>query len=259
MRRLVRSLAASLRPDPTGPIWPWVAAARSVVPGRPVLAVPSAARVLALAPHPDDEVLAFGGTLNRLARRGADVRVVLLTDGEASIGTGLAEDEIGRRRRTEAAESVRRLGITSELVALGLPDGDLGSAIDDAVGALSDLVAELRPDAVFTTWLGDGHGDHQTAARIAAGLPLGDDVEVWGGDVWTPLPPNQLVPLDEDAVAAKQHAIAAHQTAAAAFDTSAVLALDRYRSVQGLAGAGHAEGFLVTDAATLRRWIADDQ
>ena len=91
MRRLVRSLAASLRPDPTGPIWPWVAAARSVVPGRPVLAVPSAARVLALAPHPDDEVLAFGGTLNRLARRGADVRVVLLTDVANATSNALYE------------------------------------------------------------------------------------------------------------------------------------------------------------------------
>jgi LmbE family N-acetylglucosaminyl deacetylase len=43
----------------------------------------SARRVLVLAPHFDDEVLGCGGTLVQLARRGAAVRVLFLSDGGA--------------------------------------------------------------------------------------------------------------------------------------------------------------------------------
>ncbi len=48
--------------------------------------VPAGARAVMVAPHPDDEVLAVGGLLALLARAGAEVRVVAVTDGTASDG-----------------------------------------------------------------------------------------------------------------------------------------------------------------------------
>jgi len=41
-------------------------------------------RVVVVSPHPDDEVLACGGLLALHARRGGEVMVVAVTDGEAS-------------------------------------------------------------------------------------------------------------------------------------------------------------------------------
>jgi len=52
--------------------------------GRPFHALPPlGARLLVLAPHPDDEVLGAAGMIEAAVRRGADVRVVVATDGEA--------------------------------------------------------------------------------------------------------------------------------------------------------------------------------
>jgi len=57
-----------------------VASAR--VRGLPLLPPPlSGERLLVLAPHPDDEVLAAGGLMGRVAREGGEVRVVSLTSG----------------------------------------------------------------------------------------------------------------------------------------------------------------------------------
>src|SRR5690242_7448135 len=40
-------------------------------------------RLLIIAPHPDDEALAAGGVIQRAIARGARVRIVVLTDGDA--------------------------------------------------------------------------------------------------------------------------------------------------------------------------------
>ena len=50
----------------------------------PVADLTGWARVLVLAAHPDDEVLGVGGTMALLAAAGARLRLVAVTDGEAS-------------------------------------------------------------------------------------------------------------------------------------------------------------------------------
>src|SRR5664279_305672 len=51
----------------------------------PRLEVPGAGdRLLVVAAHPDDESLGAGGLIAAAVARGADVRVIVATDGEAS-------------------------------------------------------------------------------------------------------------------------------------------------------------------------------
>lgn len=53
--------------------------------GLPQLPMPGGgARLVVLAAHPDDETLGCGGLLADAARAGADITVLLATDGEAS-------------------------------------------------------------------------------------------------------------------------------------------------------------------------------
>ena len=52
---------------------------------RPERANPYPKRVLAFSPHPDDVVLAMGGTLRRLVDQGHDVHVVFMTSGDVSV------------------------------------------------------------------------------------------------------------------------------------------------------------------------------
>src|SRR3954454_4469793 len=83
--------------------------------------------VLAIFAHPDDESLACGGTLARLADDG--VRVVLLCASHGELGQSADPSisrgaELGRVRGRELEEAAKVLGI-SEVVLLDHPDGQL--------------------------------------------------------------------------------------------------------------------------------------
>jgi LmbE family N-acetylglucosaminyl deacetylase len=94
--------------------------------------------LLAVAPHPDDEVLAAGGLLHHLARIGAAIRVVYLTNGDGfpqGVGAVTHEKHLspgdyrayGRERQTEARAALEELGIRGRdaAVFLGFPDAGL--------------------------------------------------------------------------------------------------------------------------------------
>lgn len=117
--------------------------------------------VTLVAPHPDDEVLAAGGLLARLAAAGADVHVVSVTDGEASNpGGSVPPAELAARRVAETTAALAALGVHRR-TRLRQPDG--GAA------ALENPVAALDPGAVLIgPWAGDGHPDHEAVGRGCA-------------------------------------------------------------------------------------------
>jgi LmbE family N-acetylglucosaminyl deacetylase len=131
-------------------------------PGEPRL---DGRTVLAVFAHPDDESLACGGTLARLADGG--VRVVLLCASRGERGSvsdpALVPDgDVGAVRTRELHEAARILGIRDVLV-MNHPDGDL--RWDDVPELHAEIVNALRhyrPDAVVT-FDADGlywHFDH---------------------------------------------------------------------------------------------------
>lgn len=95
------------------------------------------ARVVVVAPHPDDETIAAGGLMRRLVAAGATVHVVFVTSGDgypdavrASLqGRPAAPADYvayGRLRRREALDATRRLGLPRDAVHfLAFPDGGL--------------------------------------------------------------------------------------------------------------------------------------
>lgn len=117
-------------------------------------------RVLLVAPHPDDEVLAAGGLLALLSAAGVPVEVVAVTDGEASNpGGSVPPAELAAVRRTETDAALAHLGV-GRVTRLGLPDGGAGT-LEDPVAAL-----ELDPgDLLLGPWTGDGHPDHEAVGR----------------------------------------------------------------------------------------------
>lgn len=101
------------------------------------LTIPPSAKVLIVAPHPDDEILAAGGLIQRVvAERGA-VRIVYVSNGDGyfeAVATRTkgrapsAEDfkRYGRQRRAEAIEAQLELGVPPRwLTFLGFPDGGI--------------------------------------------------------------------------------------------------------------------------------------
>ena len=126
-------------------------------------------RVIALAPHPDDEAYAFGGTLRLLANAGWTCEVLLFTDGEAGKRhDGGHPDAVRTARVNEALASCALLGASARF--LNLPDGGL---TDESLGGYVDtLLADFRSmgtDGIVLSLGSDGaygHPDHLAVYRM---------------------------------------------------------------------------------------------
>ncbi len=229
---------------------------RSFVGDGPIIGLPAFQRVLVLGAHPDDESLGCGGTIALLRDAGADIHLVVASNGEATKGSVKSPDETARLRREEVAAAAAHFGASLQL--LGLPDGALGGCVEELAHELRDIIDSRRPDVVFTPWLLDGHPDHQAAARaLAAALSSSESrPEVWGFETWTALIPNRIVDITRT-MPDKRHALELHRTAALAFDLRASEGLNRWRSVHGLMGRGYAEAFLAMDAPNYVAFAAE--
>lgn len=93
--------------------------------------------MLVFSPHPDDETIALGGLLFRLAHAGVPMRVVFLTSGDGYQEAAQAHFHtpeptaaqylaLGRLREREARAAARRLGLEPQALRfLGFPDDGL--------------------------------------------------------------------------------------------------------------------------------------
>lgn len=146
-----------------------VTAAEPSLPPLPVLwrRVP-AGRVLAFAPHPDDEVAGPGGVLAMHADQGDAVRVVVATDGTSGDPDGRhAPGAFAALRRRESQDGLRHLGV-HDVRFWGFPDGHVLSEADlrNAAALAARELAEHRPDVVYLPWELDGHPDQHPGALI---------------------------------------------------------------------------------------------
>ena len=146
---------------------------------------PVNARLVVVAPHPDDEVLACGGLLAMRAQAGLPCLVVAITNGEASHGTvdPFACARLGIKRTKESSAGI----------------------------------------AVVTTWSLDGHPDHEATNEAARQAAVKGDCRLLEAPVWmwhwaTPddlsIPWHRLVrvELPTNARNAKQEALSRHRS-----------------------------------------------
>ncbi len=108
-------------------------------------------RVLVFSPHPDDEVIACGGTIARLAAEGARVGVVFATDGAMShaavldIHTEPTPDELRVIRREEAFMAAKAMGLREEAVRfLDYPDTRLADHLPEFRRDVLEVLREHR-------------------------------------------------------------------------------------------------------------------
>jgi len=132
----------------------------------PVADVAAWTSAVVVAAHPDDEVLGVGGTISLLAAAGARLRLISITDGEAS-HPGIAEPAVlARRRIAETGAALRVLGAQeTEVIRLRLPDTGLSGLEDDICRQLRDLADGF--DVCLAPWASDVHADHEAAGRAS--------------------------------------------------------------------------------------------
>lgn len=185
-------------------------------------------RLVVVAPHPDDEVLACGALLHTHAIGGGQCLVVAVSDGEASHCGSPGHDAaaLAERRRQESRTGLQRLGVPPDaILRLGLPDGGLQRGTAELHARLSAL---LRPgDVVLTTWRRDGHPDHEACGCASALACQGHGLTLLEAPVWMwhwaePWDPQVDwarmvgVGMGCDTLARKLHALAAHRSQLAA-------------------------------------------
>lgn len=170
-----------------------------------------------VVPHPDDEVLMFGGLIQMQRRRGVDVYVIAVTDGEAAY-PDVDADRLGAIRHGEHERALAALGVDLGAVhRLGLPDG----AVADRYGAIVDAIVDVDTPLVVAPWVHDHHCDHEASGRAArvAGARTGAATYFGLFWSWTQTDPVMLarqrlirLPLTPDLLAGRHTAIAEHRS-----------------------------------------------
>jgi LmbE family N-acetylglucosaminyl deacetylase len=174
--------------------------------------------MVVVAAHPDDEVLGVGGTMALLAAGGARLRLIAVTDGEASHPG--ADPEASRRTRiAESADALAVLGVPEiDVIRLRFTDTGLAACEDQLSARLGELCAGF--EVCLAPWEADAHADHEAAGRAArrAGRRAGQDVlsyPIWmwhwakPADRRVPWPRACQVPLPPEVAARKRSAIGA--------------------------------------------------
>lgn len=137
-------------------------------------------RVLTIGAHPDDAEFGAGATLARWAASGAEITMLVVTDGsKGSWDSEIDQRELVLRRRREQASAAEIIGATS-VVHLDEIDGELEYSMD-LRRELASQIRIARPDVVLThdPWRRyQLHPDHRATgmltvdAVVAAREPL---------------------------------------------------------------------------------------
>jgi LmbE family N-acetylglucosaminyl deacetylase len=158
-----------------------LAAGRGDAPGELSLTTRRTRRILVLAPHPDDEIVACAVAAHRERAAGADIFVLFLTTGVPP------RDRLWRwqrrsyeariaRRRDEALAATSLLGF-QPVGFLPIPSRRLVSYLADAAAAVDRALGETAADCLWVTAFEGAHQDHDAANAVAAAMR--DRVPVW--------------------------------------------------------------------------------
>jgi LmbE family N-acetylglucosaminyl deacetylase len=109
--------------------------------------------VLAIGAHPDDIEIAAGAALSKMRDVGYKIHGLVLTAGEKG---GHAEI-----RPREAQLGAQFLGL-DEVKVCNFTDTRLSAEIVEITAEIEALIAQIKPDIIFTHSLHDLHQDHQT-------------------------------------------------------------------------------------------------
>jgi LmbE family N-acetylglucosaminyl deacetylase len=228
-------------------------------------ALPTPARVLVVAAHPDDIEFGAAGTLARWVGEGAEVRYLVATRGDkGSDDPDVDVAELVARREREQRAAAAELGV-ARVDFLDEPDGlvqpsiALRERITRAIrAARPEVVMSHDPTVLFVNNEWVNHPDHRAVGQVtvdavfptardalnfpehrAAGLEPWKVAELF---LWSTNEANQLVDIGET-LESKIAALAHHASQFRSFDDIARWVRRRSEELGERAGYRAAEGF----------------
>jgi len=118
-------------------------------------------KVLVVSAHPDDEILGVGGTVGVHVRRGHEVRVAVMCEGDSARQRPDRLSEVKEQSR-RAADII---GVT-DIIHCGLPDQRLDTLpLWEVTREVEAIVRSFEPAIVYTHFGGDINRDHRVLAE----------------------------------------------------------------------------------------------
>jgi N-acetylglucosamine malate deacetylase 1 len=144
--------------------------------------------IMVISPHPDDESIGCGGTIQKHVAEGDIVQVELLTSGEKG-GHDLNEADVGKIREQEAMAAADFLAV-EHVEFYRQPDGGLRVS-RPLVSRLAQRVRDCKPSTIYVPHAAEQHPDHRVVVRLLQRalrlLDLDEPPRVLAYEVWTPL------------------------------------------------------------------------
>jgi LmbE family N-acetylglucosaminyl deacetylase len=119
-------------------------------------------RIICFGAHPDDCELQAGGVAAMWAAKGHKVKLVSVTNGDIGHWRE-AGGPLARRRKAEAEQADKILGVTSEV--LDIHDGELLPTLENR-RLITRLIREWKADIVMSPRPNDYHPDHRYTAVL---------------------------------------------------------------------------------------------
>jgi N-acetylglucosamine malate deacetylase 1 len=119
-------------------------------------------KILAIAPHPDDETLGCAGTLFRHKANGDEIYWLIVTG--ISVDTGWSNDAV-IKRDNEIDLVTKKYGF-SDVFNLRLPTTKIETfPFSDLIGKITDVYKKIKPETIYMPFAFDVHTDHQIIAK----------------------------------------------------------------------------------------------
>lgn len=122
-------------------------------------------KVLIFCAHADDEVIGMGGTIRKFASAGAEIRLVMFSEGAEGYGTLEEKTQIVAKRDSEVRKVCNLLGIR-EYFNLHLLDWSV-KVNNQTYRHVIHHIREFKPDVIFTHICQD-YNDHQSVSKVVA-------------------------------------------------------------------------------------------
>ena len=192
----------------------------------------ASARILVLAPHPDDESIGCGGLLLKYP---GQCDVVVLTDGRHGGLSGQDETETVSLRKSELERAMAYAGV-KKWFFLGVGDGKLS----ENFAKFSEL--DFSYDAIFVPAPGENHEDHSCVYEFL--LKLKPQAQTFSYEVWSALSsPSHYIDIS-DVVDEKKRLIAFYESQTAQVDyVSKAISLNCFRGMLVYPAIQYAEAY----------------
>lgn len=194
-------------------------------------------KILAIAPHQDDESIGCGGTLIKHSKLGGRVEIAFCTSG-------------GEKRMYEAKDAAKILGSKINHF-LQFDIRSLYRNTNQLADRFTELFNRVKPDIIFLPFMIDNHQDHVAISRAFVKSYKNRSINslIYAYSVWTTLIPNVVIDISNEWEQKKQ-AIECYKTQTADRDyVTMAESMSKYWSVVKGKNTQHCESFFKATAS----------